>query len=361
MIQYIQIKFYLMVIFFLYLIAISAYPQGTMYEVYPNLPHVEYWGVYFFNPDSGFAVGEEGIIIKTTDGGASWIQKSSTTNNTLWKIQAFSYNNIFICGFNGTLLHSIDEGENWEFVNLNVEDDFLALKIIDQQTAWLCGADSILFKTEDAGNNWVRKVTGFPGYYRDIDFYNATVGYICSTTTFLVTEDGGKTWVSKILGGFNTVEPLSENIVLAGAPTGGIYYSEDRGDTWIIANNIFSGNIQSIEMVNDTLGYASANFSSGHYFTTDGGQTWDFGAERIGNNQITFINETTGYGVGTDLTLTKTTDSGYTWKRLIVNQGINAIYFLDEVKGFLLADMESAFEYNGKIYYTNDGGYPGRR
>lgn len=335
----------------------TLYCQGTLYEIYPKLPLVEYFGVYFFNPDTGLAVGEAGVIIKTTDGGKSWVQKSSTTNNTLWKIQAFSYNNIFICGLNGILLYSNDGGENWIAINLNVGNNLLSLKVIDEQTGWLCGSDSILFKTTNGGNAWFRKTTGFQGVYRDIDFYDANLGYICSTSGFLVTENGGESWGSKIYGGFNTVEPLTDSIVIAGSPTGHIFYSEDRGTSWTIVNTAWSSNIQSIEMVNDTLGYASALFTNGYYFTTDGGLSWDWKVERIGNSQITFVNEYVGYGVGTDLTLTKTTDRGNTWKRLIINDGINAICFIDEMNGFLSADMMYSFEDIKQVYYSSDGGY----
>lgn len=344
------------IIFLCYLPVCNFFSQGQIYEVYPNLPRVDYFGVHFINPDTGFAVGEQGVILKTVDGGTNWVQKASPVNTTLNKINAFFYNNIFICGLNGTLLRSTDTGETWNSVNLATGNHLLALKIIDQQTGWLCGFDSVLYKTEDGGNTWISKTTGYPGNYRDIDFYDSNIGYICSTGGFLVTEDGGRSWESKIFGGFNTVEPVTDSIVIAGGPTAEIYYSDNRGTTWTIANDPFTSNIQSIELLNDTLGYATS-FSVGHYFTSDGGQTWDWGLERIGNYQITFINENIGYGAGRDLTLTKTTDSGNIWKRLIVNQGITAVYFLNEVKGFLIANLSSAFEDRGQIYNTNDGGY----
>lgn len=355
----IQIKFVLILFLYFFMFAEAVYTQGRIVEIYPNLPHVEYYGVYFFNPDTGFAVGEDGIIIKTTDGGINWLQKTSPTINNLWKINAFDYNNIFICGYNGTLLHSTDVGETWDIVNTNVTDHLLGLKILDQQIGWICGFDSVLFKTEDGGNTWTRKVTTFPGVYRDIDFYNNNIGYICSTTGFLVTEDGGNNWVSKIYGGLNTVEPLTESNVITGSPTGHILYSSDRGTTWIFTNVPLTSNIQSLEMVNDTLGYACSNFSNSHFVTKDGGLSWTENIERIGNSQIIFIDEDIGYGVGTNLTLTKTTDGGKAWRRLIINEGISDIAFIDENRGFMTSFMLYSFEdsyYHNKLFYSNNGG-----
>lgn len=355
----IKINIFLQLLFYFYFFNLGLFAQGIVYEVYPNLPRVEYFGVHFLNPDTGFAVGEDGIIIKTTDGGINWLQKTSPTINNLWKINAFDNNNIFICGYNGTLLHSTDIGETWEIVNINVTDHLLGLKILDQHIGWLCGFDSVLFKTEDGGNTWTRKITSFPGVYRDIDFYNNTIGYICSTTGFLVTEDGGNNWVSKIYAGLNTVEPLTENNVITGSPTGHLLYSSDRGTTWIFTNEPLTSNIQSLEMVNDTLGYACSNFSNSHFVTTDGGLSWTENIERIGNSQIIFVDENIGYGVGTNLTLTKTTDGGKVWRRLILNEGINDISFIDENKGFMSSSMLYSFEdsyYHNKLYYTNNEG-----
>ena len=341
---------------FIFLSPIPSYPQGKIIEVYPNLPRVDYYGVHFFNPDTGFAVGTKGTIIKTNDGGNSWKQILTPINSDLLKIQAFSLDNIFVCGLNGTLLHSTDLGETWDIVDIGTTSHLFNIKIIDQQIGWICGFDSSLYKTENGGISWIKKTTGFDGDYRDIDFYNSQIGYICCTTGFLVTEDSGKTWVSKQMSWLNTVEPLTENIILAGNISGDIFYSTDRGTTWSKKNTTYASNIQSIEMVNDTLGYASALYTGGYYFTTDAGKSWDFEAEKIGNSQITFINDSIGYGVGSNLTFTKTIDKGRTWKHLIINEGINSIYFKNENEGFLCADMIYSFGDFNKLYYTNDGG-----
>ena len=334
----------------------NIYGQGKLFEIYPTIPRVDYNGVYFFNADTGFAVGAKGVVIKTTNGGKSWKQKLTPVTTILMKIRAFSESNIFICGLYGTLLHSTDKGETWNAIDLGTSSHLISIKFIDNQTGWICGFDSTLFKTENGGATWERITTSFEGDYRDIDFYNFQIGYICGDKGFLVTTNSGKTWTEKSIQWLNTVEPLTENILLAGNIPGDILYSTDRGATWSKRNDTYASDIQSIEMVNDTLGYASGRSSGGYYFTTDAGKTWDFEAEKIGNSQISFINDSVGYGVGSNLTLTKTTDKGKTWKRLIINEGINAIYFINENQGFLSAEMIYSFENLKQLYYSSDGG-----
>ena len=46
---------------------------GIWTEVHPLIPRVDYWGVDFANADTGWAIGEGGAVIKTTNGGQKWI------------------------------------------------------------------------------------------------------------------------------------------------------------------------------------------------------------------------------------------------------------------------------------------------
>ena len=56
---------------------------GIWTEVHPLIPRVDYWGVDFVNADTGWAIGEGGSIIKTTNGGQKWIWYESGVENTL--------------------------------------------------------------------------------------------------------------------------------------------------------------------------------------------------------------------------------------------------------------------------------------
>jgi hypothetical protein len=44
------------------------------------------YGVSFTNPNTGTATGDNGTIIRTTDGGNSWVIQSSGTTNTLYGV-----------------------------------------------------------------------------------------------------------------------------------------------------------------------------------------------------------------------------------------------------------------------------------
>ncbi|MBC7642690.1 MAG: hypothetical protein H7174_10210, partial [Flavobacterium sp.] len=95
------------------LFSVSFYGQWVQQDsgVYENLNDV-----YCVTENLVFVVGDNGKILKTTDGGDNWVEKTSGTTQILNRIQ---FANAFVgyaVGNNGVLLKTIDSGENWTFV-----------------------------------------------------------------------------------------------------------------------------------------------------------------------------------------------------------------------------------------------------
>ncbi len=55
---------------------------GVWTELSPGVPRVDYLGIHFVNPDTGWACGDLGTIIKSTNGGSHWITEVTGTYNT---------------------------------------------------------------------------------------------------------------------------------------------------------------------------------------------------------------------------------------------------------------------------------------
>ena len=49
---------------------------------------------FFLSPDTGWMAGADGVILKTSNGGSSWVQKPSGTSNSLFFIKFLNSNNI---------------------------------------------------------------------------------------------------------------------------------------------------------------------------------------------------------------------------------------------------------------------------
>jgi photosystem II stability/assembly factor-like uncharacterized protein len=119
---------------------------------------------------------------------------------------------------------------------------------------------------------------------------------------------------------------------------------------WELKNSSHNYYLYDIMFVNDSTGWTVG--SSGTILkTNDEGETWNI---RYGlfsdNSSIYFIDENTGWIVG-DGSVAKTTNSGISWDlQLTVPYGwLASIKFIDEDKGWVVGRQ-------GMVFHTTDGG-----
>jgi photosystem II stability/assembly factor-like uncharacterized protein len=78
---------------------------GWNYLINPDTSNQSLYNVFFLNASEGWAVGSGGIILHTTNGGALWtIDAKGMTSNLLTSVQFTSSTNGYVLGNNGTLL-----------------------------------------------------------------------------------------------------------------------------------------------------------------------------------------------------------------------------------------------------------------
>ena len=68
------------------------------------------FAVSFTDPNTGTAVGNGGTILRTTDGGATWVSQSSGTTNSLRGISFTDANTGTAVGLSGTILRTTNGG-----------------------------------------------------------------------------------------------------------------------------------------------------------------------------------------------------------------------------------------------------------
>ncbi len=104
--------------------------------------------IYFANQNSGWAVGIDGIIAKTIDGGSTWFEQKST-HHSLNAVQFVNENTGWIVGFNG-ILKTTNGGSDWGYQNIT--DKILwSVYFINQNTGWATGNPGLIYKTTDSG------------------------------------------------------------------------------------------------------------------------------------------------------------------------------------------------------------------
>jgi photosystem II stability/assembly factor-like uncharacterized protein len=329
---------------------------GIWTEVHPLIPRVAYFGVHFTNKDTGWAVGEGGAIIKTTNGGGKWKWFESGVENTLKTV--YSINNgqrVIAAGDGGIILISENGGEKWNTLSSGTAENIWNMQMITEDIGWMVGEGSTALKTTDGGLTWNQQQTPFTTLpYWDINFVDINYGYIaCNSATILKTTNGGLNWQIQTAGDYRdlyTIYAFDTLKAIAGGFAGKIVLTTNGGNNWTQLQNLSgNGTINRIKFFDSLNGFLVTTVGS--FQTTDGGYTWTYN-DALYNNYITwnidFPNVQNGYIVGDKMFLMKTTDAGINWNQTIVKDYFINVYFKDEQNGFINSSK--------KIYKTTDGG-----
>ncbi|MBA3899238.1 MAG: T9SS type A sorting domain-containing protein [Bacteroidetes bacterium] len=159
--------------------------------------------IRFLNQDIGFAVGNGGSILKTTDGGENWHQKISGTVQPLTSVFFISTDIGFVVGGSNypesrVILKTIDGGEAWTILTENNEPRLMSCYFVDKNTGYAVGDNEAILKTTDGGKNWSnQKVPGdiTQGGYRAVHFTSKDTGFVSGEWGYVFkTTNGGQTW-----------------------------------------------------------------------------------------------------------------------------------------------------------------------
>ncbi|KAK3254543.1 hypothetical protein CYMTET_36244 [Cymbomonas tetramitiformis] len=225
----------------------------------------------------GYAVGSIGNIVKTEDRGESWNIQSNfdlterpdlvlTIGNTnLWKVQAVTSELAWIVGDNAVILHTSDGGVVWRVQTSPVTGSGKAIYNLlfeSNSTGWVVGDQGLLLKTTNGGETWNKlPLAGYSGRQNffsiraykdaadDVLFITAEEGLILRVASHLPGSGANATAVQTVVNAtcgsdaINGVvfhqaaqskwphEPVIESGFAVGQ-NGVICQSSDRGYTW---------------------------------------------------------------------------------------------------------------------------------
>jgi len=136
-----------------------------------------------------FAVGERGIILKSSDQGNSWKQVSSPVDITLTSIDFSSKDKGWIVGHESTILHTVNGGKTWEVNRYKPDDErfYMSVKFFSEKLGYVLGTDGELWVTEDAGKSWQLTILSVEEWYQNHLFAIEKMG----ESAIVIGERGG--------------------------------------------------------------------------------------------------------------------------------------------------------------------------
>ncbi|MBK9097711.1 MAG: T9SS type A sorting domain-containing protein [bacterium] len=325
--------------------------------------------VFFVDSSYGWAVGDSGIIIHTSNGGTDWIIQDSKTLNNIkdvyflnkelgWAIYWEYYNFPF-----GTyVLKTTDGGVNWISFQEPEKDIFSqCIVFLDSLNGWMGGKGTPfvklpIVKTIDGGRTWRNAVIDSSNFSTlpvfDIKFYNDKYGYACGGAIDCCgiiwwTNNGGDFWYvidtpAVALDPINQLHLIDSLQVLA---VGGDFESlgygveivrtSDGGLNWNFEHIGIAGSAWDIDFRTDKEVWAPLGGEGKLIYSLDSGKNWSqiFSPHSLAIFELTFPDSLHGIGVG--------------------NGGAIIKYRPDSTSGIIDADKLFAKEFNLEQNYPN--------
>lgn len=310
--------------------------------------------LFFKDELNGFIVGSAGIIIKTTDGGLNFEILDDNKTYDLNSIVIINQN-ILIAGSNGKFKKSSDDGINWITVELSNSRSISDLFFLSESKGWMVGENGMLRFTEDIGTTWMDKESSTNALLSSIFFINDQIGFATGINgTILKSTNGGNNWFKINLEFSNWLKSIiffdEYNGIVVGQP-GIILTTSDQGMNWTSSADADEFKFNDISLFNSSawvFGEIGTILK-----TSNKGSEWEFQSSGIFNqfNDVHFLNEEVCWIVGSDGLAIKTEDGGDTWQSVITNvqTSLNSVFFSNELLGSIVGN-------DATLITTIDGG-----
>jgi len=154
-------------------------------------------GTSFVSGTIGWAVGNNGTVIRTSSGGLTWSSLSQNITHNLYGIHAISQLQAWVVGASGTILKTVN-GVTFVAQSSGVITDLRGVYFKDNLVGWAVGDNGVILKTTNGGSSWIKITSGVSSRLNAVFFYDLQTGFIAGDSgVILRTSDGGASWVSQ--------------------------------------------------------------------------------------------------------------------------------------------------------------------
>jgi len=324
------------VIAFAVVLALSAQLQAQ-----PAVPFEDagLHAVQFVDKSEGWAVGDDGAIWHSIDGGKTWERQKSGTRASLRGVHFTSPYNGWAVGrlerptglSVGVLLRTSDGGIEWEEVSSQLLPGINAVRFFDENNGIVCGDGSDafpggVFSTTDGGKSWLPTAskTRAPSW-RALDFTPARTGVLGGAWSKLSSIHMDRT----LNLAEAEIDPLSGRTVhgvKAGEQRsyavgdGGMVLTSGDGRKWGFANipltpaSLAACDFRCVAAVGTHV-WVAGRPGSIVLHSADHGKNWDVlpTHSSVPLNGLHFLDSQMGWAVGELGTILSTVDGGKNW------------------------------------------------
>jgi photosystem II stability/assembly factor-like uncharacterized protein len=267
--------------------------------------------VSFVDQNHGWAVGENGTIVATSDGGATWSAQASGTTDVLAGLSFVDQSHGWAVGGSGTIggvgrvVATSDGGATWRTQSSGTSAFLEGVSFVDPTHGWAVGDGGTIVATSDGGATWRAQSSGTTSNLFSVSFVDPTHGWaVGDDGTIVATSDGGANWRAQTSGTTNQLSGVS-------------FVDSNHG--WVVEN---AGGIAPI------------------LATSDGGVTWGEESSTTDMFGLSFVDQSHGWAVGFGGTILATSDGGASWSPQTSGTAnrLNGVSFVDQNHGWAVGE-----------------------
>lgn len=274
--------------------------------------------VYFADSKRGWVGGDGGLVLRTEDGGRTWVRQTLETKESVNDIYFRDKEDGYLLVSN-QIYTTEDGGRTWVLSSRFLAQTFggaapelYSARFTSKRRGWVVGslsrgdevADSLVLYTTDGGSSWQRQQVPVKDELIHLDFDGDKRGWMVgSGGRILHTSDGGESWTLQQSGtraALYHVDFQGEDNGWVVGEKGTILRTTDGGATWRPAQSPVRSTLLSVKFVNDDEGWVVGR-GGVILRSDDGGQTWkqqDGGTRQ--NLYALHFDKKTGWAVGGD-------------------------------------------------------------
>lgn len=156
----------------------------------------QFFSIAFADKNNGMAVGYNGAILATTNGGTTWTSQESGTTKTLYEVRMSSLTEAVVAGDGGIVLRTTNGGTTWTALTTGVTTALYGLEVRGSKI-WVGGDGGKIYYSSNNGSTWTEQTSNTNQAVNAISMITDTYGWAaCGLTSsnsgaLLRTTNGG--------------------------------------------------------------------------------------------------------------------------------------------------------------------------
>ena len=223
-----------------------------------TIPGLE--AVCFTDVNTGYAAGWQNYFIKTTDGGVTWTPQ--IIDPGIWyfrDIEFWDANNGVVATADPDIYVTSDAGVTWTLAT-GIAQNIQAVSYADANTLFISGGDEKISKSTDGGMTWSNIYTGtFQFMFMGVEFLDANFGMVMGEDgKVMVTSNSGSNWTNTNAGGYGLMRGAhifnTDSSYVCGTPEE-LYKTLNGGTNWVSQWSGSNAAFYEVKFTDNNIGF----------------------------------------------------------------------------------------------------------